>query len=284
MQYKVKQEMTLLDALAIMHPESTKNTLRTMILDGRVQVDSRPASQAKLPLTIGQTVEVGPRQLKKAGPMPIVYEDQHLIVVDKPAGLLSVATPYENKNTAHAILKRKYSPKKVFVIHRLDQETSGLLMFAFTEQAYEVLKQELERHHVERIYLGVVEGTLKGKGTWRSHLTEDEQYVVHSSPTPSETSELAITHYETELNRKEHTLVRFRLETGKKNQIRVHAQVAGHPIYGDSKYKAELPKARRLYLHAHELRFNHPITKKPLSFTSPIPKEFLRTLSLPKYP
>jgi 23S rRNA pseudouridine1911/1915/1917 synthase len=281
--YQVKEEQPLIDALGICYPESTRNTLRALIQDKRVLVNGKLATSASQPLTVGQQIEIGPRQLKKEGPLTIVFEDQHLIVVDKPSGLLSVATHFENNHTAHAILKKRFHPKKIFVVHRLDQETSGLLMFALSEPAYEKIKEDLAAHKVERTYYGVVEGILKGKGTWRTYLKEDEKYRVHVTE-KTEESELAITHYEAELQRKEHTLVRFKLETGKKNQIRVHAAHAGHPIYGDKKYGAEMPFARRLYLHAYELRFQHPITKKELIFNSKLPKEFLRTLSLPKFP
>ena len=283
MEYRIEQETTLLDALEKCYPDSTRNTLRAMVRDGRVFLDDKLVTSASTPLAPGQELRIGQRQQKKVGPLKVVYEDRDLIVIDKPTGLLSVATNFDSKNTAHAILKKQYSPKKIFVVHRLDQDTSGLMIFGLSEEAYEDLKAKLAAHDMQRIYYGIVEGKLTGKGTWTSYLSEDNNYLVHSSDDPN-SGERAVTHYEAVLHRKEVTLVRFQLETGKKNQIRVHTAEAGFPIYGDEKYGAVKPYARRLYLHAFELRFRHPTTNKELCFTSPLPKEFLHTLSLPKFP
>ena len=278
MRYSIKQTSSLLDALAIHFPESSRNTLRTFLKDERVLIDGKLATDPKQQVDAQQELQVLPRRLKKEGVLQIIYEDKDLVVVDKPSGLLSVATHFDTQNTVHSILKKRYIRRKVYVIHRLDQETSGVMMFALSEEAYNKLKSDLAAHLVRRIYYGVVEGSLDSKGTWVSYLVEDKNYLVHAHDKPTAGSERAVTHYETVRQHGDFTLVRFELETGKKNQIRVQSAKASHPIYGDSKYGATLPLAKRLYLHAFELHFTHPITQKSLVFTSQLPKEFLQAL------
>jgi len=282
MEYKIVKNSTLLEALGHFFPDSTRNTLRDWIRDGRVHVDGVLLKAANSPVEAGQILEMG-RKRKREGDLPIIYEDEHLVVIDKPSGLLSVATDFQSEKTAHAILKERYSPNKVYVIHRLDQETSGLMMFARSEEAYNFLKQELMVHAVERVYYGIAEGHLQGHATWESYLKEDANYKVHASSNPN-FGEKAVTHYQGVAFRAPYTLVRFQLQTGKKNQIRVQSSAAGHPLAGDKKYGAVLDPLKRLCLHAHELHFVHPISKKKLCFTSKIPSEFLSLLHLAALP
>ena len=281
MRHIVKKDILLIDALNELAPESSRNTLRTWIKDGRVQVDGREVATPSLALNPGQTIEVTPHK-KKQGAITIIFEDFHIVVIEKPTGLLSVATNFETKATAHALLKERYHPRKVLVIHRLDQDTSGVMVFALSPNAYQNLKQELKEHKVSRRYYGIVEGKLEGKGTWTSFLHEDSNYHVHVSHDPTR-GEKAITHYEAIHHTKKYTLVHFQLETGKKNQIRVQAAAAGFPIAGDMKYGAN-ESVQRVFLHAAELSFLHPITQKPLLFQAPIPKEFLSLLGVSKIP
>lgn len=262
--------MTLLEALSLLCPQSSKTSLREFIHEGRVLVDNQVALRANLPLTAGQEVVFEERKVKWQNDLKIVFEDPYLVVVDKPAGLLSVETNFEKLKTAHAILKARYKPKKVFVVHRLDQDTSGLMIFAIDYTAFEMLKEELKHRRVRRIYHGIVEGRLQGSGTWRSYLYEDEAYFMHTTDDPT-LGEEAITHYEALEHKNSYTLVRFQLETGKKNQIRVQASQAGHPLTGDAKYGAKKNHFKRLALHAVELEFYHPITKKTLTFCSNFP-------------
>ncbi len=266
MHYTTKEPICLLEALAHLAPESSKNTLRGWLRDGRVAVDGTLQRKPALQLRRGQEITVASKQ-KKEGPLRILYEDAHLVVIDKPTGLLSVATDFETQRTAHAILKKRYYPKKVYVIHRLDQETSGVMCFALSEVAYHFLKAELAQHKVQRHYEGRVEGKLEGKGVWVAYLEEDKNYYMHSSQDPTR-GERAVTHYEAIAYdpAKDQTRVAFQLETGKKNQIRVHAKDAGHPLVGDTKYGGS--DAKRLYLHAKKLVFIHPITHKEVTVES----------------
>lgn len=274
MKYTTPHPITLLQALEQLSPESSKTTLRSWLKEERVYVDGKMAKLGNLPLTQGQTVELKAKPKMLAGSIKILFEDRHLVVVDKPTGILSVAAAYETVKTVHSFLKEKYRPNKVYVIHRLDQDTSGVMMFALSEKAYSKLKQMFERHDLQRGYIGIVEGQIEPpEGTWISYLYEDEQYYVHSSQDP-QNGPKAITHYKTEFSSPKYSRVMFTLETGRKNQIRAQCQEAGHPIVGDKKYGSRHNPIKRMCLHAYLLSFKHPITMKNLKFVSPIDWNF----------
>lgn len=269
MDYTASHTMTVLEALSLLSPGSSKTTMRDWIKEGRVNVDGSQVRLSSAIIHEGQTVSLGGKR-KKNSPIPIVYEDAHFVVVDKPSGWLSVSTNFENEKTVHAYLKKIY--KQVFVVHRLDQDTSGIMLFALTEEAFKGLKSLFKSHDIEREYIALVEGKMPmSTGTWRSYLFEDSNYYVHSTQDPLK-GELAITHYEVLKPKGRNTLIKLRLETGKKNQIRVHCQDAGHPVVGDKKYGGQ--GSDRLYLHACHLGFKHPITKKQMSFSSESSIEF----------
>ena len=272
MKFKIEKKATLIDAIASNQP-SSRNTIRSWIKEGRVLVDDIEVINPMKELQPGQEVNIHERRMKWENNVQIVYEDKDIVVLDKPASLLSVESNFEKKETLHAYMKERYKPNIAFVVHRLDQDTSGLIIFARTEKAYQVLKDDLAQHKVQRVYYALLEGKLEGKGKWESYLYEDKKYHVHVTQ-DSQKGEKAITFYEALSFSKELTLVRFELKTGKKNQIRVQAQAAGHPLLGDYKYGASM-KANRLYLHAYELSFIHPITKKKLVLRSVLPKKML---------
>lgn len=279
MKYIIEQEQTLLEALEKLSPGSSKTTCRSWLKDGRVSVDGRIVRLGAEPLKIGQTLELGQKKKFTEKGIRIIFEDPYLVVVEKPAGLLSVSTKFETGKTVHAYLKSHYRPKRVFVVHRLDQETSGVMLFALTEETRDKLKILFEKHDLIREYTAIVEGRMpKGEGTWESLLYEDDYYHVHETEDP-EIGQVAITHYKVLNHSKKHTRLNLRLETGRKNQIRVHCQEAGFPVAGDEKYGATSNPIKRLCLHAHLLDFIHPITKKEMHFTSPIPEEFSRIVS-----
>ncbi len=254
-----------------MCPDSSKTRLREFVRQGRILVNDEVAKRSDIELTPGQTVFFEEHKIKyDISGIKIVFEDQYLVVIDKPAGLLSVSTNFESTETAHAKIKRRYHPKKVFVVHRLDQDTSGLLLFTTHHESYVALKQALKERLIKRTYHAIVEGKLEGSGTWSSYLYEDAMYYVHVSDDPTK-GELATTHYEAVSYKGGHTLVRFTLDTGKKNQIRVQAARAGFPIAGDTKYGAKTNRYGRLALHATNLVLVHPHTQKTLSFNSIFP-------------
>ncbi|MBB64338.1 MAG: RNA pseudouridine synthase [Waddliaceae bacterium] len=273
MEKYIEKSGLLLDHLQELYPDSSKNTLRQWIQQGRVWINQEQAKKNCL-VENGQTVSIKSKERAVQKGLTIHYEDQHIIVVEKKAGLLSVATAFEKEETVFDILKRRFRPKQVYVIHRLDRETSGILIFAKSEPAFRKLKDLFKEHDLEREYFAVVDGHPESpKGTWESYLKEDKNYFVQSV-TPQKGAQRAITHY-TELQRQgKHSLLRVRLETGRKNQVRVHCADAGMPIVGDSKYGYKGTFKKRLCLHATRLALKHPITGKWMSFTSPYPEAF----------
>lgn len=276
MKYIATYDMPLLEALVQVSPQSSKNTLRSWIKEGRVQVDEVTMTNPSLSILTDQVVTVGQRKKIIRPGIPLLYEDDDLVVIDKPSGLLSVSTAFEKGETLHALLKAHYRPRQVFVVHRLDQDTSGVMVFALNQEACNQLKNLFESHTIERAYTAIVEGQLSIPcGTWQSYQYEDSQYVVHE--TQDETrGRLAVTHFKTLAIAKRYSYLELRLETGRKNQIRVHCQSAGHSVAGDKKYGAQSNPLKRLCLHAHLLAFQHPFTKKLLRFNSPVPEEFYR--------
>lgn len=280
MKYIPSEPLNLLEALERLSPGTTKNTLRKWIKEERVQVDHRLATKANQIVKAGVEIEVGSRPVFLDGGIKILFEDEHFIVIHKPEGLLSVAAQFENKKTAHSLLKRRYLPQRVMVVHRLDQDTSGVMLFALTEEARDRLKAIFEKHELERRYVAIVEGLPNPlKGEWRSYLFEDAAYRVHSTDDPKK-GELAITHYEAVKKNNYFSWIEVMLETGKKNQIRVHAKDAGTPVAGDKKYGSTKNPIRRLALHARLLSFIHPFTGKKMRFESPPPESFFSVFGL----
>lgn len=278
MKYIASSDLAVLEALAHLFPQSSKNTLRSWIKEGRVQVDQVTIKNASLMISKGQILTIGQRKKIIRSGISVLYEDRDFVIVNKPAGLLSVSTAFEKGETVHAILKEHYHPRKVFVIHRLDQDTSGVMLFALNQEACDQLKALFEVHAIQRAYTAIVEGQLQiPSGTWESYQYEDNQYMVHE--TLDETKgRLAITHYQTLASSKRYSLLHLQLETGRKNQIRVHCHSAGYPVVGDKKYGAHSSPLKRLCLHAHLLAFQHPFTRKHLRFESPPPEEFNRLI------
>lgn len=274
MEYIAAEDQTILETLALLAPDSSKSTLRSWIKEGRVTIDGLPVKIASAPVHKGQKINVASKKKYAPGDITILYDDDFISVIDKPEGLLSVSTETETVKTAYSYLKDYYYPRKVFVVHRLDKGTSGVMVFALQEEAAEKLKDIFEKHDIERRYRAIVEGHLKAKaGTWESYLYEDANYVVHSTKNTA-IGKLAITHYKVIAESRKNSLLDLQLETGRKNQIRVQCQDAKHPVHGDKKYGAKDNVIHRLCLHAYFLAFKHPITQKPLNFSSPIPADF----------
>lgn len=280
MKIAAKNDAPLIDLLAVLAPECSKTTLRSWIKDGRVTVDGQAQKIASTIVTAGQTVAVGAKMTWIDDQIPILYEDRHLIALNKPEGLLTVATNFQRTKTLHAMVKDHYRPKKVYVVHRLDQDTSGVILFALSEEGYSGLKTLFEKHDIERSYYAIVEGHMKSEsGTWTSYLHEDNNYVVKSVDDPTK-GRLAITHYRILGSSPKYTCLQLTLETGRKNQIRVHCTDSGHPVVGDKKYGSTIDPLKRLCLHAQLIAFRHPVTDVPLRFSSPIPEAFKRLVKI----
>ena len=208
----------------------------------------------------------------------IVFEDDSVVVVDKPAGLLTMATETEREKTVYAALRaranRKRPPEKIFIVHRLDREASGLVVFAKTQEAKERLQDQFRDHSAGRRYVAAVEGQIAREDfSIRSNLAENAAYQVYSTRKQG-AGKLAITHVNIIRRKPKTTLVRVRLETGRKHQIRVHLAEQGHPIIGDRVYGSRSNPIRRLALHGAYLSFRHPRTGKQMEFESEYPKAF----------
>lgn len=275
MKYKVIKEQSLLEALTLLAPDCSKTSLRSFLKDERIDVDGQIQKLGNTQVLPGQIISLHEKaKLSSRGSLRIIYEDSHLIAIEKPSGMLSVSTAFEKGDTAHAFLKKSFPSKKVYVVHRLDQDTSGVMIFALSEPAYLTLKKMFEQHLLTRAYTAIIQGKLPDiKGTWQSYLVEDDNYVVYET-SDTRAGRLAITHYDTIKTSKNYSALCLKLETGRKNQIRVHCQSANHPIIGDKKYGSTVNPIKRLGLHAHLLAFEHPITNKKMHFESPLPKEF----------
>jgi tRNA pseudouridine32 synthase/23S rRNA pseudouridine746 synthase/23S rRNA pseudouridine1911/1915/1917 synthase len=276
MKYIADKNIPLLEALALAAPDCSKTTLRSWMKLGRILVDGEVVKIGTTIVEPGQTVTLAAREWEEEKGLKIIYEDRDIVAVEKPPGLLSVSTSFEQGDTAHGILKRKYKPRRVAVVHRLDQDTSGVMVFALSEMALSKLKEIFKKHEIKRKYVAIVEGHLEEKeGTWQAYLVEGDNYTVHQT---SDTTKgvLAITHYKVLGESKHHSWLDITLETGKKNQIRVHCQLAGAPVAGDKKYGAKGNPLKRLGLHAYFLSFVHPVSGKLVKFESPIPKSFFR--------
>jgi RluA family pseudouridine synthase len=210
--------------------------------------------------------------------LEIIYEDDSIIVVDKPAGLLTIATATERAKTAYAVLRaylnNKKRPERLFIVHRLDREASGLLVFAKTIESKERLQSQFKDHSAGRKYVAVVQGRLREDAfSIRSCLAENAAYRVYST-TKKDIGKLAVTHVSVLKRNSKTTLVEVRLETGRKHQIRVHLAEHGNPIVGDPTYGRRSSSIARLALHGMQLDFKHPVSGKPVTFHSDFPKAF----------
>ncbi|WP_410513931.1 RluA family pseudouridine synthase [Paenibacillus sp. BR2-3] len=260
-----------------------RNSIKSMLSRGQVSVNGKVMTQHNFQLHPGQTVTLDTEKTVQAKEMiglTIVHEDEDLIVIQKEAGLLSIATSEENELTAYRQLMehvRLSNPKnRIFVVHRLDRDTSGVMMFAKSERIQQSLQTTWKDTVKERSYVALVEGSVKkAEGTVSSWLKETATLKMYSSPHEGDGLH-AVTHYKLIQSNRHFSLLEVQLETGRKNQIRVHMADIGHPIAGDKKYGAETKTVGRLGLHARVLSFIHPTTGELMTFESAIPKTFLK--------
>ena len=277
-------ESSLLEAVRVLVPGTSNRTLRQMLDRGRVRLNGLPAKVASRRLVPGDLVEITPH----AVPSPalhgiiIAFEDEALLLVEKPAGLLTVATEHERQRTAFAFLlrylKAHNSKQRLFIVHRLDKFASGVLVFAKSQSIQAQLKNMFSRHDIQRKYWAIVEGRVNPEhGTIRSYLAENRAQRMHSTADPAAGKE-AITHFRVLRRFPQLTSLEVTLETGRKNQIRVHLSEFGHPIVGDQAYGSRVNPLGRLGLHASLLGFNHPVHGARILHKTKIPPEFIRYL------
>jgi 23S rRNA pseudouridine1911/1915/1917 synthase len=269
----------LLDALRALFPDSSKTTLRQMLRSGRVRINGEVEKDARRVVERDAIIEIAQKSVGPTLPpgLAILHEDDDVIVVLKSHGLLTVATERERESTAQAYLNaylREKGEGRIHVVHRLDRETSGVLVFAKSFAAREALKEQFAAHVIERVYVAIIEGEIDPpSGTIRSHLMERRDLRMQSVHEHPE-AKLAITHYRTIAATPQVAMLEVTLETGRKNQIRAHLSEAGHPVVGDQLYGSASNPLRRLGLHAKLLGFTHPSTGRRMVFTAPVPKSF----------
>lgn len=294
---KVAEGGQLMDFLMAKMGGMARSSVKQLLGQRRVKVGNAIQTRHDFMLKAGDIVTVssgrGNSQLTHPK-LRIVYEDDDLIVVNKQPGLLTVAaTPGSSETTAYSILrayvKKQNARAGIYVVHRLDRETSGLLVFARSEELQHYMRQYWRELVTERTYIALAEGVLSPReGKITTWLTEDKRNaVVYSSPV-DDGGDIAITNYKTlrvsgqnsEFSSQIYSLVELHLETGRTNQIRVHLASKGCPVVGDRKYGHgnESSPIDRLCLHAKVLAFIHPVTEKTVRFESPVPKEFNRLL------
>jgi 23S rRNA pseudouridine1911/1915/1917 synthase len=279
----VNEPNELMKWLIAQFPEKGRNAIKALLAHKQISIGGKVITQFNHPLKQGQEVVIEWTRVEEEPPLlglSILYEDANLIIIEKQAGLLSVATEEEKEQTAYRQLtdhvKRKDAKNRIFVVHRLDRDTSGVMMFAKTEAIKEKLQSEWRETVSDRVYIAIVEGKVrKNEGTIKSWLTESKTFKMYSSPTNNGGQE-AITRFKTLKTAATCSLLEIRLETGRKNQIRVHMEDIGHPIMGDKKYGAARNTLGRLGLHASILAFTHPATGKAMHFESKIPEKFMR--------
>lgn len=280
--YTVAQPTTLLPFLLSSVKGKSRNNVKSLLSRRLVAVDGVPLSRFDTPLSPGQQVALLPSSAPKADalPFPLLYEDEHLIVVNKPAKLLSVATDKEKARTAYHMVtdyvKARRVGDRIFVLHRLDRDTSGVLMFARDPETKELFQSHWNEMVTRRGYLAVVEGTPRpDRDTIRSFLVETDTHLSFSGA-PGKGAKEAITSYQVVKTGGGYALLDINIETGRKNQIRVHMKELGHPVAGDKQYGARTNPIGRLCLHANELSFTHPATGEQITFKAKMPRDFNR--------
>lgn len=274
--YIVKENEILIEFLKKMFSNLSKNSVKSLLHNEKVFVNGNMTTKYNYELNIGDVVEIRDKVAKN---IDIIYEDKDIIVINKPSGLLTVATEKEKNKTAYHLvmeyLKKKNKNNRIFIIHRLDKDTSGIIMFAKNERAKHLYQDNWNDIVKKRCYYAVIDGKMQKKeGTIKSYLKENGNMVYSVK---DRSGKLAITEYKVLKERKNISLLDINLKTGRKNQIRVHMKENKTPILGDLKYGEKSKLINRLALHAYKLELVNPVTKKLLIFEASMPNE-IKTL------
>lgn len=271
--YIVKENEILIEFLKKTFSNLSKNSVKSLLHNEKVFVNGNMTTKYNYELNIGDVVEIREKVAKN---IDIIYEDKDIIVINKPSGLLTVATEKEKNKTAYHLvmeyLKKKNKNNRIFIIHRLDKDTSGIIMFAKNERAKHLYQDNWNDIVKKRCYYAVIDGKMENKeGTIKSYLKENGNMVYSVK---DRSGKLAITEYKVLKERKNISLLDINLKTGRKNQIRVHMKENKTPILGDLKYGEKSKLINRLALHAYKLELINPVTKKLLTFEINMPNEF----------
>ena len=281
--FMVKENCELMIFLMTKMSGISRTKVKNMLSNGLVWVDDEVISQYNFMLQPGMQVRIGKKEEKRKFTskwMRIVFEDKYIVVVEKREGIVT------NSPTDEVSIQRVLNNYFEFTrqrcrahtVHRLDKHTSGLLIFAKDKKISFMFEKNWKDIISDRRYVAVVEGFMeKQYGTVESYLKDNRMFVSYSSDT-DDGGKHAITHYKTLKRKPDFSLVELRLETGRKNQIRVHMHDLKHPIVGDEKYGSTSDPIKRVALHAYKLSFTHPITNEELSFETPIPTNFMQLL------
>ena len=274
--YIVKENEILIEFLKKMFSNLSKNSVKSLLHNEKVFVNGNMTTKYNYELNIGDVVEIREKVAKN---IDIIYEDKDIIIINKPSGLLTVATEKEKNKTAYHLvmeyLKKKNKNNRIFIIHRLDKDTSGIIMFAKNERAKHLYQDNWNDIVKKRCYYAVIDGKMENKeGTIKSYLKENGNMVYSVK---DRSGKLAITEYKVLKERKNISLLDINLKTGRKNQIRVHMKENKTPILGDLKYGEKSKLINRLALHAYKLELINPVTKKLLIFEASMPNE-IKTL------
>jgi 23S rRNA pseudouridine1911/1915/1917 synthase len=278
--YEVHEQQGLLDFL-LANVKQTKTKIKATLQGQGIKVNGKTVTQFDYQLLPGMKVAVSRtkrnQQQFKSRYVKIVYEDRWLIVVEKQPGILSMAAGHSSLNVKTVLddyFKKSRQNCRAHVVHRLDRDTSGLMVYAKDIDTEQILEHSWHEIVYDRRYVAVCSGEVEpDDGTMASWLKDNKAYVTYSSPVDNG-GKYAVTHFHVLDRTTEHSLVEFKLETGRKNQIRVHSADMGHPVCGDMKYGNGDDPLHRLCLHAWLLCFYHPVTHQPMEFETPVPATF----------
>lgn len=276
--YIVKEDETLFLFLRKTLSNISKNSVKNILHNDKVYVNNNLITKYDYIVKKGDIVEI---KEKIKNDIEIIYEDKYIIVVNKPSGLLTISTNKEKVKTLYHLvmeyLKNKNKNSKIFIIHRLDRDTSGVIMFAKNEKVKHLYQDNWNSLVKKRCYFAITDGKMKkSEGTIKSYLTEKNGFVYSTN---EKNGKLSITEYKVLKEKNNLSLLDINIRTGRKNQIRVHMSENKTPILGDIKYGSKSKVINRLALHAYKLELINPITKKLVTFESEIPKEFLKILN-----
>ena len=282
--YDVKKEMPLLEYLLATLPGS-KNKIKDTLQGRGIKVNGKIVTQYDYPLMPGMKVSVSNSKKNdtfKSRYVNLVYEDQYLVVIEKKPGILSMAAGHSSLNVKSVLddyFQKTRQGCRAHVVHRLDRDTSGLMIYAKDMETEQILEHEWHDIVYDRRYVALCSGEYEEQtGTVANWLKDNKAYVTYSSPTDNG-GKYSVTHFYVLDRSPYHSLVEFKLETGRKNQIRVHTADMGHPVCGDVKYGNGDSPLHRLCLHAYVLCFYHPVTHRPMEFSTPIPSQFKEVIS-----
>ena len=282
-EYTVAEPQELLEFLIANMPDSSRTKVKELLAHN-VYVDGRRISQFNFPLQKGMKVSVEKttgRDRLRPRDLDIVYEDQHLFVVNKHEGLLSYSKFPNDKTVLNQYLEASHQRCHAHIVHRLDRDTSGLMVVSKSKEVSQKFEEDWKGMVYDRRYVAVAWGKIEpSRGEVRSWFTDGE-YCVLSSPTDNG-GKLAVTHYEVRQTSRRYSLVELKLDTGRRNQIRVHLRDLQHPVVHDPMYgyKEDLSPINRLALHAYRLCFKHPVTGRRLQFETPVPTSFMKLMEI----